>query len=176
MSQNEFSRLHRTIQFSISCHFLWRLIIYHRKFRLSSQFSIIFEIFISSLFLSIGTAELQRSETSYNIASKFCLSNWFSNFFSIFYQLVLHCGFQLTGVKTLSNISSFFVLSNQILTFFRFFISSLRTAAFQLTGCKTSFNISSDSVLSNHFYKKMRFFRKNSTENGWFGLKYMIFA
>ena len=77
---------------------------------------------------------------------------------SIFYQLVLLCGFQLTGCKTLPNISSFLLLSNQFLTFFRFFISPLRIAAFQLTKCKTSPNISSDFDLSNHFFKKNDFF------------------
>ena len=90
---------------------------------------------------------------------------------SIFYQLVLLCGFQLTGCKTLPNISSFLLLSNQFLTFFRFFISPLRIAAFQLTKCKTSPNISSDFDLSNHFHVFCVFFyifRKNiafSTQN-----------
>ena len=127
--------------------------------------------FISLLFFLFGAAELQRSKTSYNIASKNCLSSWFSNFLRFFYQLVLLCGFQLTGCKTLPNISSFLLLSNQFLTFFRFFISPLRIAAFQLTKCKTSPNISSDFDLSNHFHVFCVFFyifRKNiafSTQN-----------
>ena len=52
MSQIEFSRLHRTIQFSISCHFWWRLIIYHSLFRLSSEILKIFEIFLISVSFS----------------------------------------------------------------------------------------------------------------------------
>ena len=105
-----------------------------------------------------GAAELQRSKTSYNIASKNCLSNQFLNFFRFFISSLRIAAFQLTGCKTLPNISSFLLLSNQFLTFFRFFISSLRIAAFQLTKCKTSPNISSDFDLSNHFCKKNAFF------------------
>ena len=71
--------------FQSAATFLWRLIIYYQKLLLSSQFFDKFlRFFISLLFFSFGAAELQRSKTSYNIASKNCLSNWFSNFFRFF--------------------------------------------------------------------------------------------
>ena len=124
MSQNEFSRLHRTIQFSISCcFFLQRLIIYHSLFRLSSEFLKYFwDFLISVSFISSGPCGPQRCETLLNISSIFVLSNYFLKIFDFFIQ-PFRAAFRQLRCKTSLNISSNFVLSNAFLKIFWFFIN-----------------------------------------------------
>ena len=93
MSQNEFSRLHRTIQFSISCCFFAAS---HNISLIISPVKRIFEIFlrfflISVSFISSGPCGPQRCETLLNISSIFVLSNYFLKIFEIFYQPSLQC-------------------------------------------------------------------------------------
>ena len=109
MSQIEFSRLHRTIQFSISYHFLWRLIIYHSLFRLSSELLKIFEFFYQLLFRSDQSRLKQHVIYIYH-------KNWFCQtqfliFFDFFYQPVLLSP-ELRRRKTRHNISPKIDLSN----------------------------------------------------------------
>ena len=124
MSQNEFSRLHRTIQFSISCCFFAAS---HNISLIISPVKRIFEIFlrfflISVSFISSGPCGPQRCETLLNISSIFVLSNYFLKIFDFFIQ-PFRAAFRQLRCKTSLNISSNFVLSNAFLKIFWFFIN-----------------------------------------------------
>ena len=108
MSQIEFSRLHRTIQFSISNHFLWCLIIYHSLFRLSSELLKIFEIFINLRFSVIRhCCECKNLIYHKNLLcqARFLIFSSFLSACPALHELVMRR-------RTRHNISPEFILSN----------------------------------------------------------------